>query len=76
MVAIIGIICAIAIPALLGQRENARQKATQAAAGAVKAELPLWAEQVRKGGGNPTATNAVAAILAMPHFSFTPVNNA
>ena len=76
VLAIIGIISAIAIPALLGQRESARQKATTAAASAIKAELVVWAEQTRKGGGTPTATAAVSAVMAMPQYTFPAVKNA
>ena len=76
VLAIIGIISAIAVPALLGQRESARQKATEAAASAVKAELVVWAEQTRKAGNTPTAADAVAAVMAMPQFSHPAVKNA
>ena len=76
VLAIIGIISAIAIPALLGQRESARQKATESAAGAIKSELAVWAEQVRKTGTAPTASAAVAAVLAMPQYTYPSVKNA
>ncbi len=76
VLAIIGIISAIAIPALLGQRESARQKATESAAGAIKAELVVWAEQTRKAGTTPTAANAVTAVMGMTQYSFPAVKNA
>lgn len=76
VLAIIGIISAIAVPALLGQRESARQKATQSAADAIKSELVVWAEQTRKAGTDPTAANAITAVMAMPAFSFPSVKNA
>ena len=60
VLAIIGIISAIAIPALLGQREVARQKGTEAAAGAIRAELAVTADMIRKGGTTPTSTNVFA----------------
>ena len=76
VLAIIGIISAIAIPALLGQRESARQKATESAAGAIKAELVVWAEQTRKAGTAPTASAAVLAVMAMPQYTYPAVKNA
>ena len=76
VLAIIGIISAIAIPALLGQRESARQKATEAAAGSIKGEIVVWAEQYRKTNNTPTAALAVAAVLAMPQYMYPAAKDA
>ena len=76
VLAIIGIISAIAIPALLGQRESARQKATESAAGAIKAEIAVYAEMVRKSGTPPVAADVVTAVLGMPQYKFPAAKNA
>ena len=76
VLAIIGIISAIAIPALLGQRESARQKATESAAGAIKGELAVVAEQIRKTGVTPGGAAVVASVMAMPGYSYPAVKNA
>lgn len=62
VLAIIGIISAIAIPALLGQRENARRKATESAMNAIVAEISTVAEGIRKTGTEPTAAAVIANI--------------
>ncbi len=76
VLAIIGIISAIAIPALLGQRENARQKATQGAASAIKGELAAYAEGLRKGGATPTATGVIAGVSTMTAYTYPNAKNA
>ena len=76
VLAIIGIISAIAIPALLGQRENARQKATQGAASAIKGELAAYAEGLRKGGTAPTATGVLAGVTTMTQYTYPGARNA
>ena len=76
VLAIIGIISAIAIPALLGQREQARQKGTEAAAGAIKAEIAVAADMLRKGGTAPTSANVFALISVMPNYSSLSAKNA
>lgn len=68
VLAIIGIISAIAVPALLGQRESARQKSTVAAANAIKAEIANTAEGIRKSGVTPTADLVETALTAMPQY--------
>ncbi len=76
VLAIIGIISAIAIPALLGQREVARQKGTEAAAGAIKAEIAVTADMIRKGGTTPTSTNVFALLSVSPNYSSLSAKNA
>lgn len=75
VLAIIGIISAIAIPALLGQRESARQKATEAAAGTIKAEFVTYAALLRKEGKTITAQTVSDAVLAMPQYMFPAAKN-
>lgn len=76
VLAIIGIISAIAIPALLGQRENARQKATQGAASAIKGELAAYADGLRKGGTTPTAAGVLAGVTTMTQYTYPSARNA
>lgn len=75
VLAIIGIISAIAIPAMLGQRENARQKATEGAAAAIKGELVAYADGMRKGGTPPTAAAVIAGVTAMPAYAYPAAKN-
>ena len=75
VLAIIGIISAIAIPALLGQRETARQKATEAAAQTIKAEMVTYAEMLRKSGTPPTASAVRSAVLLMPQYTYPAAKN-
>ena len=75
VLAIIGIISAIAIPALLGQRESARQKATVSAAGSIKAEIANTAEGIRKSGVTPTAVLVMASLSAMTNYNQASAKN-
>ncbi len=87
VLAIIGIISAIAIPALLGQRQSARNNATasQAAniAGALQvafdiAEKPVTerpAADIAALGAGPTATAVLAAVLARPEYAVARMHN-
>ena len=76
VLAIIGIISAIAIPALLGQRENARRKATEAAMNAVVGEISTTAEAIRKSGTEPTAALVLAEIQKLPNYNLPVAKNA
>ena len=69
VLAIIGIISAIAIPALLGQREKAKAKATQDNGAAIAGELARVADDIReKTGAQPTASAVVTAALNLSNF--------
>jgi len=69
VLAIIGIIAAIAIPALLGQREKAKIKATQAMVANVAAECARVNDDLRQAaGGIVPAQNVVDAVLLLPNF--------
>ena len=71
VLAIIGIISAIAIPSLLGQRENARQRATEATAQSVVAEVSATA----KTQTNATTTTVMAYVRGLSAFTFPACKN-
>ncbi|MBI3131283.1 MAG: prepilin-type N-terminal cleavage/methylation domain-containing protein [Acidobacteria bacterium] len=69
VLAIIGIISAIAIPALLGQREKAKAKATQDNGASIAGELARVADDIREQtGAQPTATSVVTKTLLLSNF--------
>lgn len=69
VLAIIGIISAIAIPALLGQRERAKAKAVQGNVDAVAGELARINDTVKENGGTPTASDIVTSLLALSNYT-------
>ena len=69
VLAIIGIISAIAIPALLGQRERAKAKATQGNLDAIAGECARINDTLKESGGTPSATDVVASVLALSNFN-------
>ncbi len=72
VLAIIGIISAIAIPALLGQKERANQKATEATAQSVVSECTSSAKLM-----NAATTVLVRGYVAgLPNFTFPRCKNA
>ena len=69
VLAIIGIIAAIAIPALLGQREKAKVKATQAMVANVAGELARVNDDLRSSLGTvPTTATVILAVLNLPNY--------
>ena len=68
VLAIIGIISAIAIPALLGQRERAKAKAVQANLDACASECARLNDTYKEQGKTPTAANIVTDVLTLPNF--------
>ena len=68
VLAIIGIISAIAIPALLGQRERAKAKAVQGNLDAVAGECARVNDQIKELGTAVTATQVVASVLALTNY--------
>jgi prepilin-type N-terminal cleavage/methylation domain-containing protein len=50
VVAIIGILAAIAIPGYLGMQERSRKGAVSRAAGSAEADIQAWLQSARKGG--------------------------
>ena len=71
VLAIIGIISAIAIPTLLGQRETTRQRATEATAAAVVAEATATA----KTQTSATTTTVMAYVRGLTAFTFPACKN-
>jgi len=82
VLAIIGIISAIAIPALLNQREKAKARATQGNGDMVGGEIARAADDIReKTGTTPTAASVVTAIMKLSNYTlaknpYTPTNAA
>lgn len=76
VLAIIGIIAAIAIPALLGQREKAKAKATQSMVANVAGELARVNDDIRqKNGSTPAATSVVNKVLALSNYVYPAAKN-
>lgn len=71
VLAIIGIISAIAIPSLLGQRDATKQRATEANAQAVFTECSVAA----KSATNPTTAGVMAYVRALPNFTLPQCRN-
>ena len=72
VLAIIGIISAVAVPVLLGQRENSRQKATMATAATVVAETTATLQSQT----NATPATVIAYVRALPNFTYPVCKNA
>jgi prepilin-type N-terminal cleavage/methylation domain-containing protein len=76
VLAIIGIISAIAIPALLGQREKAKVKATQSMVANVAAECARINDDLRQAAGASVASAAVVVgVLAQPNYQYPAAKN-
>jgi prepilin-type N-terminal cleavage/methylation domain-containing protein len=70
VLAIIGIISAIAIPALLGQRERAKAKAVQGNMDAVAGELARVNDTLKANAtGVVTPDTVVASVLALSNYN-------
>lgn len=78
VLAIIGIIAAIAIPALLGQRERAKAKAVEALVNNVASELARVNDTLKENASNPanvTADKVVSAVLKLSNFKYPAAKN-
>lgn len=76
VLAIIGIISAIAIPALLGQREKAKVKATQSMVANVAAECARVNDDLRQAAGAAVPSAAVVVgVLAQPNYKYPAAKN-
>ncbi len=75
VLAIIGIISAIAIPALLGQRERAQAKAVQANVDAIAGECARVNDQQKEAGTVITAGSVVAMVLQLSNYSLPNAKN-
>jgi prepilin-type N-terminal cleavage/methylation domain-containing protein len=69
VVAIIGILAGVAVPALLGQRDNTRMVATNSNAKAVETEI------VHQNAFNITSAQIVANITALGKFKYPATKN-
>ncbi|MDE3032364.1 MAG: prepilin-type N-terminal cleavage/methylation domain-containing protein [Acidobacteriota bacterium] len=69
VLAIIGIISAIAIPALLGQRERAKAKAVQGNVDAIGGECARVNDTLKENGTVADATQVVASVLSLSNYS-------
>lgn len=76
VLAIIGIIAAIAIPALLGQREKAKIKAVQAMVANIAAECARVNDDLRSISGTiPTTASVITGVLALSNFQYPAAKN-
>jgi len=78
VLAIIGIISAIAIPALLGQRARAKAKATQSMVANVAGECARVNDTLKENaavGATVTAQNVVDAVLLLSNFKTPAAKN-
>ena len=76
VLAIIGIISAIAIPALLGQREKAKAKATQSMVANVAGELARVNDDLRqKSSTAPSPSSVVTAVLTLSNYKYPAAKN-
>lgn len=78
VLAIIGIIAAIAIPALLGQRERAKAKATQSLVANAASELARISDTMKENSSTPatvTAAVVVSAMLALDNYKYPAAKN-
>jgi prepilin-type N-terminal cleavage/methylation domain-containing protein len=75
VLAIIGIISAIAIPALLGQRERAKAKAVQANVDNVAGECARINDTTKEAGNPLAATAIVSSVLSLPNYQLANAKN-
>ena len=75
VLAIIGIISAIAIPALLGQRERAKAKAVQSNVNNIAGEAARINDTAKEAGTTLTAGQVVTSVLTLPNFSLPNAKN-
>ena len=75
VLAIIGIISAIAIPALLGQRERAKAKATQGNVNNIAGECARINDTLKEQGSVLSASQIVTSALTLPNYSLPNAKN-
>ena len=78
VLAIIGIISAIAIPALLNQRQKAKAKATQSMVANVASEVVRINDDLRanaSAGAIPTTASVLGALALVPNYLYPAVKN-
>lgn len=75
VLAIIGIVAAIAIPALLGQRKRAKAKAVQANVNNIAGECARINDSMKEAGTVLTPTAIVTSVLSLPNYSLPNARN-
>jgi len=78
VLAIIGIIAAIAVPALLGQRERAKVKAVQAMVASAAGECARLGDTLKDNGtstASTVASDTVTAVLALQNYAYPSAKN-
>ena len=75
VLAIIGIISAIAIPALLGQRERAKAKATQGNVNNIAGECARINDTMKEAGSVLTPAQIVSDVLQLPNYALPNAKN-
>ncbi len=76
VLAIIGIIAAIAIPALLGQREKAKIRATESLVNNITGELARAGDDLRaKQGSAFNVASVVPAVLKLSNYQYPKAKN-
>lgn len=75
VLAIIGIIAAIAIPALLGQRERAKAKAVQGNVNNIAGECARINDSMKENGTVLSPTDIVTSVLTLPNYSLPNAKN-
>jgi len=76
VLAIIGIIAAIAIPALLGQREKAKIRAVESLVNNCTGDIARVSDDLRdKNGSQPTPGAVVSAVLGLSNYKYPATKN-
>ena len=75
VLAIIGIISAIAIPALLGQRARAKAKAVGSMVANIAGECARVNDTLKEAGGTVTATTVVGSVLGLSNYNYPATKN-
>lgn len=75
VLAIIGIISAIAIPSLLGQRARAKVKAVESMVTVIGAECARVSDAMREDGLNPLASQVATSVLTIANYQYPATQN-
>jgi len=75
VLAIIGIIAAIAVPAILGQRDKAKAKAVQSMVANVAGECARVSDARKEAGLAATPADVITAVLALSNYQYPSVKN-
>ena len=75
VLAIIGIISAIAIPALLGQRARAKAKAVDSMVSVISGECARVNDTLKEGGGTIAAATVVGSVLSLSNYTYPAAKN-